>query len=63
MGQKAFLRPAWAQKFKGQPINGFDDRPKAALQRRMGPRVAKTQAHEYNRYLDPRLSLSQVDSC
>ena len=46
MGQKAFLRPAWAQKFKGQPINGFDDRPKAALRRMMGPRAAKTQAHE-----------------
>ena len=29
----------------------------------MGPRVAKTQAHECHKYLDPRLSLSQADSC
>ena len=36
-GQKAFLRPAWAQEFEGLPINGFDGRPKAPLRQRMGP--------------------------
>ena len=29
----------------------------------MGPRAAKTQAHECHKYLDPRLSLSQANSC
>ena len=40
--KKAFLRPTWAQEFEGWPINGFSDHPKAASQRRIGPRAVKT---------------------
>ena len=48
MGQKAFLRLAWAQEFKGWP-NSFDDRPNEGWTREM----AKTQEHEPQGSLDP----------
>ena len=45
--------PLVAQEFEGWPIDGFDGCPRAASQRRMGPRAAKTQAYECHKYLDP----------